>query len=249
MNLYDLSQSPGRTAGKKVLMTDQKHIRMHNLWVPESDSKVLERYSAAHGLLNLDISKIAKAVKLCKQRARALDIGAHIGAISVFLSRHFANVSAFEAIPQTFETLLMNVSDLENVQAFNLAISSDSSDLFFSHFQTHGQLSHVETALDTRKTERVGPIKAATIDSFAYDDVSFIKIDVEGYELPVLTGAQATILRCRPVILMEQAGNEEKHFGRKRNEASEFLEGLGLALDPNFPEKFQKDRCFRFLDN
>ena len=230
-------------------MPGQKHIRMHNLWVPESDTKVLERYSESHGLLNLDISKIAKGVKLCKQRARALDIGAHIGAISVFLSRHFANVSAFEAIPQTFETLLMNVGELKNVQAFNLAISNDARELFFSHFQTHGQLSHVETALDTRQTERIGPIKGATIDSFEYDDVSFIKIDVEGYELPVLTGAKATILRCRPVILLEQAGNEELHFGRKRNEASEFLESLGLAMDPKFPEKFQKDRCYRFLRN
>ncbi len=210
---------------------------------------MFQRYATAHGLLDLDVTKTAEAASLCQQHGRALDIGAHIGAISVFLSRHFEKVSAFEAIPQTFETLLMNVSDLENVQAFNVAVSSDAGELFFSHFQRHSQLSHVETALDLRKTERVGPIKGATIDSFAYDDVSFIKIDVEGHELPVLTGAQATILRCRPVILMEQGGNEEKHFGRKRNEASEFLEALGLALDPNFSKKFQKDRCFRFLDN
>jgi FkbM family methyltransferase len=199
--------------------------------------------------LNLDISKIAKAVKLCSQRARALDVGAHIGATSVFLSRHFENVAAFEAIPQTFETLLMNVGELKNVQAFNLAISNEASELFFSHFQTHGQLSHVETALDTREAERIGPIKSVTIDSFGYDDVSFIKIDVEGHELPVLTGAQATILRCRPTILMEQAGNDELHFGRKRNEASEFLESLGLTIEPRFPAKFQKDRCYRFLRN
>jgi FkbM family methyltransferase len=231
------------------VMTEQKHVRVHNLWVPESERNRFEQYRTAHGLLDLDITKSAEAITRCQQHGRALDIGAHIGAISVFLSRHFKKVSAFEAIPQTYETLLMNVGDLENVQAFNVAISSEAGELFLSHFQTHSQLSHVETALEARKSQRVGPIKGATIDSFAYDDVSFIKIDVEGYELPVLTGAQETILRCRPVILMEQAGNEEKHFGRKRNEASEFLEGLGLARDPTFPEKFQKDRCFRFLDH
>jgi FkbM family methyltransferase len=231
------------------LMTEQKHIRINNLWVPESERIRFEHCATAHGLPDLDITKAEDAVSCCQQHGRALDIGAHIGAISVFLSRHFKKVSAFEAIPQTFETLVMNVSELENVQAFNVAISSDAGELFFSHFKRHGQLSHVETTLDARKSQRVGPIKAATIDSFAYDDVSFIKIDVEGHELPVLTGARATILRCRPVILMEQAGNEEKHFGRKRNEASDFLEALGLALDPNFPARYLKDRCFRFLDN
>jgi FkbM family methyltransferase len=157
-------------------MTEQKHVRIHNLWVPESERTRFQGYPTAHGLLDLDITKTAVAVSRCQQHGRALDIGAHIGAISVFLSRHFEKVSAFEAIPQTFETLLMNVGNLENVQAFNVAISSDAGEVFLSHFQKHSQLSHIETALEARETERVGPIKGATIDSFAYHDVSFIKI-------------------------------------------------------------------------
>jgi hypothetical protein len=34
--------------------------------------------------------------------------------------------------------------------------------------------------------------------------VDYIKVDCEGYELPILTGARETILRNRPIIVVEQ---------------------------------------------
>jgi hypothetical protein len=45
-----------------------------------------------------------------------------------------------------------------------------------------------------------------SIDSFAFSNVSFIKIDVEGYEDEVLEGARLTIARHRPVIMIEIQG-------------------------------------------
>ena len=42
-----------------------------------------------------------------------------------------------------------------------------------------------------------------TLDSFKLDNVSFIKIDVEGAELLVLKGAEETIKRNKPVMLIE----------------------------------------------
>ena len=44
----------------------------------------------------------------------------------------------------------------------------------------------------------------------------FIKIDVEGYELPVLVGGIKTILKNKPVICMEQNGSETKWRGQKK---------------------------------
>jgi hypothetical protein len=38
------------------------------------------------------------------------------------------------------------------------------------------------------------------------DNISLMKIDVEGQEDQVLSGAQETILRCKPVILIEIMG-------------------------------------------
>ena len=46
------------------------------------------------------------------------------------------------------------------------------------------------------------PIK--TIDSFKYENVGFIKYDIEGYELRAIKGSEDTIKKYYPVIVVEQ---------------------------------------------
>jgi hypothetical protein len=46
-------------------------------------------------------------------------------------------------------------------------------------------------------------VRTATLDSFKLEGVSLIKIDVEGHEDEVLSGATDTIANCRPVLVVE----------------------------------------------
>jgi hypothetical protein len=47
-------------------------------------------------------------------------------------------------------------------------------------------------------------VNLVTIDSEVGDrEIAIIKVDVEGHELPALRGAQTTITRCRPVLVIE----------------------------------------------
>jgi hypothetical protein len=62
-----------------------------------------------------------------------------------------------------------------------------------------------------------------TIDSFGFSDVTVMKIDVEGFEVEVLRGAEQTIRGNRPVILVEIA---IENLGA----AELLLERLGYAL-------------------
>ena len=222
-----------------------ERIQCHGLWVPKSDAKVFARYSEFEGLPDLDVQKVANCVALSPSFGAALDIGAHVGAVSVYLARKFERVIAFEAIPSTFEFLRLNTAEIPNITALNVAVGSAAGEVYLSHYSRHGQLSHIDGGIPVVKASRIGPIPAQTIDSMELTDVSFIKIDVEGFELPVIQGAVETIWRCRPLMLVEQAGNEELHFGRTREEASAFLESLGMRRHSQEP-RMSKDRLFTF---
>lgn len=54
-----------------------------------------------------------------------------------------------------------------------------------------------------KKAQHVVQVPARTIDSYNFEDVDVIKIDVEGSELFVMQGARDTITRCRPSVQVE----------------------------------------------
>ncbi len=67
------------------------------------------------------------------------------------------------------------------------------------------------------------------LDDFDLEEVDFIKIDCEGYELWVLQGAVETLKRCKPCLIVEQkpeTGMEER-YGVTAKDAIAFLAGLG----------------------
>lgn len=62
--------------------------------------------------------------------------------------------------------------------------------------------------------QRAGdPVACVPIDAWDLDRLDFLKVDVEGMELSVLTGAEQTIQRCRPVIAVEaDRGQQYPHL-------------------------------------
>lgn len=52
---------------------------------------------------------------------------------------------------------------------------------------------------------------------------NFIKIDVEGWELEVLRGAQATLSDCKPILFIEMHGETIREKKRKVAEIVDFL--------------------------
>ena len=69
-------------------------------------------------------------------------------------------------------------------------------------------------------------IKVKTIDSLGYTDVDFIKLDVEGHEYKCVVGAEQTIRKYNPVIIVEQNRNDFT--------ASELLKQWGYVVMDTF---------------
>lgn len=214
------------------------------LWVPAPEAEVLAAKTTRDGALALDGTKIPAALEYCKEFHTAIDVGAHIGSTTIPMAPRFERVIAFEAIADTFFALTRNTEQFSNVSRYNYAVSDKPGVIHFWHLARFGQLSHVPRPNDipSPKAKQV-PVEARTIDSFGFENVSFMKIDVEGFELCAVEGAIQTIKRWRPTILIEQTGYDGK-YGHQPNAASILLESLGMERVEGLA--FRRDRVYRF---
>jgi FkbM family methyltransferase len=127
-----------------------------------------------------------------KLRGTAVDVGANVGNHTLWFAAVCGlNVVAFE--PIVHRELVANVELnrlVDRIRIEPVALGATGSKA--AHFGK-GRL----------RTGN-GQIPVRTLDSYQLDDVSVIKIDVEGMEPDVLRGGIETIHRCRPVIYAEE---------------------------------------------
>ena len=72
-----------------------------------------------------------------------------------------------------------------------------------------------------------GSIPVKTLDSYNLTDVDVIKIDVEGFEVPVIEGARQNILSNKPWIQIE-ANHTGDRYGRPKKFILNALANLGM---------------------
>ncbi|MEM7162579.1 MAG: FkbM family methyltransferase [Bacteroidota bacterium] len=153
-----------------------------------------------------------------------LDIGANTGLYSLIAASKSASckVIAFEPNPINTERLKKNIhlNSLKNIEIEKYALGEDDGEIDF-FVPKDNEISDTSSAVKEfseltyggRKEWKPIKIEQLSIDSYIerkkLEKVSFIKIDVEGYELFVLKGAQHTIRTYQPNLLVEVFLNEE----------------------------------------
>jgi FkbM family methyltransferase len=142
-----------------------------------------------------------------KPGSTVIDAGAHIGTHSLSFSRLVGakgRVYAFEPQRKVFRELVHNLrlNGIDNVVPLRYALGHTAAvvDMDPPVARNEGATS-VGSGGDR--------VELRTLDSFGFRNVSLIKIDVEQFEDFLLEGAQLTIARNRPVILIEIMGG---HF-------------------------------------
>ncbi len=160
------------------------------------------------------------AMKVCQQRRRAIDVGAHIGIWSAFLATQFATVEAFEPVAENFSCLTKNVT-ADNVGAHQIALGDHYGSV---KMERHGGNSGCWHAIEGSS------IELRVLDSWFFKDVDLIKIDVEGLEGRVLLGAEVTLHASKPVVVLENNGLGEKLYGEDWVDPKITLRKYGYAL-------------------
>jgi FkbM family methyltransferase len=94
------------------------------------------------------------------------------------------------------------------------------------HWDHGGHNFTVYNSNQIKKPEAVVEVPCRTIDSYNFDDVDAIKIDVEGSELFVMEGALETIKRCRPAVQVEIVPKQCKQYGYDPQALYDFFAGM-----------------------
>lgn len=155
----------------------------------------------------------------------AVDVGANKGSYTTLLAKHCRHVYAYEPNP-AMRWILGRVAPF-NVTVLPRALSDHSGEATLQVPRRAGRcannigtLRRVNVAADC-ETVRVAQSR---LDDESLADVGFLKIDVEGLEQEVLRGAQQTILRDRPVMLVEIIAD---HTGRPVDDTIALVEAWG----------------------
>lgn len=135
----------------------------------------------------------------------AIDVGASIGMNTVNYSDYFDQVVSFEPDPNVYDCLVqtVNANACHNVKTIQSAVGKRQETLNLILYPDSTFGNSLEPIGYKNKTRDTIPVQVNTIDSYNFQDVAFIKIDVEGNEMAVLEGAEQTILKYSPVIQIE----------------------------------------------
>lgn len=170
------------------------------------------------------------ALKWCKNKRAAVDVGGHVGLWSYYLAQQFGAVHAFEPVAAHRECFKMNVT-APNVTLHACALGEEDGFVSMKTAPTSsGDTSVSGHSMLSAVAGAGGDIPLKRLDDFDLQDVDFIKLDCEGYELFALRGGEEMLKRCHPCVIVEQKPGHAQNFGLPEIGAVDYLRGLGAYL-------------------
>jgi len=100
----------------------------------------------------------------------------------------------------------------------------------------HNRVSNDGYSTPTGKTVKANTgyqrvsVPQHTLDSYHFENVDIIKIDVEGYELEVLKGADQTIATNRPIVQVECVETQPRAFGSKIQDLFDYFNSRNYII-------------------
>ena len=127
-----------------------------------------------------------------------VDIGSNIGCFTILACAvKGARGYCFEPVPSTYDRLITNlkINGLsDRVRPFNIGLSDKEGTLYF----TDQNNTTNRVVRDTELNTEINKVKVKTIPLdtiLSEDSPTILKIDVEGYETPVLMGSKGTLAK------------------------------------------------------
>jgi FkbM family methyltransferase len=159
------------------------------------------------GIENKLLRQSLKVMELHNQQnMQILDVGANYGFVSLAMRANLgtkAKLVAFEPHPEISKCVCKSVeaNNFKDIQVEQMAVG-DKEDFISINF--YGQTSNIQPVHGAPVS--TGSVWQTTLDAYVAKNhihIDFVKIDVDGYEYKVIEGMQNTLLKVKPVVVIE----------------------------------------------
>ena len=180
--------------------------QVYNYWMPDSDNhfeRLIKKRIGQGGPAEYQDLIREAAYKYITDFDLCIDVGANVGLFTVPLSTKFKKIIAFEPVDQVYECLEKNTENL-NVELRKYALGNANSTIDIEVVNDNTGQSFVKD-----ETMGKGSISIKRIDDLDLPKFGLLKLDCERYELEILKGGIETILKYKPIIIVEQHPDTE----------------------------------------
>lgn len=157
----------------------------------------------------------------CSSFENVAQAGGGCGMYPRLLSNIFEYVYTFEPDPYNFYCLTQNCQS-QKIYKFNCALGHESRKVVFHapHSSNRGTGTVYDQINDENRDKLRGDAVMMKLDSLEFSSLGLIYFDIENSEIYALRGSINTIMKHRPLIICESAGELVTHF----------LAGMGYSV-------------------
>ncbi len=174
--------------------------------------------------------------ELVKGKSVLIDVGANIGQTAMMFAKiagENATILGFEPDPVNYSSAIVNLNKnkFANIQYYNIGLGSQNETL---PLKINTPSNRGGNRMDRNGNPDSIPVTIERLDDVlkkkSISNVDLIKIDVEGFELEVLKGAQHILKHGNPVLFIEISDKNLREQETTPEEVFLFLTSLGYGI-------------------
>lgn len=219
----------------------------HDIALLDGDTHIC-KWIEEHGRLDQDANMLPRmdALKLIDRNSVVYDLGAMVGDLTAWYASRARAVVAFEAFSDAYACLEKNISLYANASAHNITVGN-------GELVGYGPMANNKGSRYVQQDEQWG-WTALRIDDFVgtrgFGDriyghggerfpgpPTFIKVDIEGWEVRAFRGAENTLRERHPTVLCEVHRSALSRAGNSAEELHALLSGHGYRLSDFYTGK------------
>jgi FkbM family methyltransferase len=163
------------------------------------------------------IPNLLKVIDRCKEKRIAVQAGGNCGIWPREMSKHFKWVYTFEPHHENFHCLVRNAT-AENIFKYQAALGCEHKTVAMNIEEVNAGAHSIN--------EKLGSVPVLRIDDLNLPACDLIQLDIEGYEYFALKGAEETMSKFKPILMIEHKWRC-RNYGLTKEGIEEYLAGFG----------------------